>query len=109
MGKKKKRIKRLKKQEQGLLRQAKKHRIKAETMHGRKDTTRDYWLGEADRFEKRAKQRIDLANKIKPKEENNKEEDKKEEKSESENKDKDTSEDAIEDTEEEDVDEDEEI
>ena len=42
-----KRDKRLKKQEEGLLKQAEMHRIKVETQKGRKDTTHDYWLGEA--------------------------------------------------------------
>ena len=36
------RKKRLKKQEESLERQAEKHRIKAETEKGRKDTTHDY-------------------------------------------------------------------
>jgi len=62
------REKRLKKQEEGLLRQAEKHRIKAETMRGRKDTTKDYWLGEAERFEKRARERAEMLEKLKGKE-----------------------------------------
>ncbi len=62
------REKRLKKQEEGLLKQAEKHRIKAETMHGRKDTTKDYWLGEADRFDKRARERAEMLEKLKGKE-----------------------------------------
>jgi hypothetical protein len=63
-----KREKRLKKQEEGLLKQAEKHRIKAETMQGRKDTTKEYWLGEAERFEKRAKQRAEILKKLRKKE-----------------------------------------
>ena len=62
------REKRLKKQEQGLLKQAEEHRIKVETMDGRKDTTKDYWLGEAERFEKRAKERAKMLEKLKGKE-----------------------------------------
>ena len=62
-----KREKRLKKQEEGLLKQAEKHRIKAETMQGRKDTTKEYWLGEAERFEKRAKQRAEILKKLRRK------------------------------------------
>jgi len=60
-----KREKRLKKQEKSLLDQAKKHKIKAEIEKGRKDTTRDYWLGEAERFELRAKQRAEILKKLK--------------------------------------------
>jgi len=71
------REKRLKKQEDGLLKQAEKHRIKAETMQGRKDTTKDYWLGEAERFEKRARERAEMLEKLRGKE---KEEDNKDEK-----------------------------
>ena len=62
-----KREKRLKRQEEGLLKQAEKHRIKAETMQGRKDTTKEYWLGEAERFEKRAKQRAEILKKLRKK------------------------------------------
>ena len=72
------REKRLKKQEEGLLKQAEKHRIKAETMQGRKDTTKDYWLGEAERFEKRARERAEMLEKLKGSEkEDIKKEDKK--------------------------------
>lgn len=61
------REKRLKKQKEGLLKQVEKHRIKAETMQGRKDTTKDYWLGEAERFEKRARERAEMLEKLKGK------------------------------------------
>ena len=49
MVKKEKRLrkKRLIKQKKSLLKQAKEHRIKAETEKGNKDTTLGYWLGEA--------------------------------------------------------------
>lgn len=59
-----KRKKRLKKQEEGLLKQARKHIHKAETEIGRKDTTKDYWLGEAERFMKRAEQRAEIRKKL---------------------------------------------
>lgn len=59
-----KRIKRLEKQEKGLLEQAIKHRIKAETEIGNKDTTRDYWLEEARRFEEQARKRARLIKKL---------------------------------------------
>ncbi len=62
-----KRIKRLEKQEKSLLEQAKKHRIKAENLEGRKDTTRAYWLGEAERFEEQAKKRAEILKKLKKK------------------------------------------
>ena len=62
-----KRIKRLEKQEAGLLEQARKHRIKAETLEGRKDTTRDYWLKEAERFEEQAKERAEMLEKLRKK------------------------------------------
>jgi hypothetical protein len=58
------RRKRLKKQQIGLLKQAEKHRIKAETLRGRKDTTQDYWIKEAERFEERARQRKELLEKL---------------------------------------------
>ena len=61
------REKRLKKQEEGLLKQAEKHRIKAKTMQGRKDTTKDYWLGEAEKLEKRARERVKMLEKLKGK------------------------------------------
>jgi len=51
-----KREKRLIKQRESLLKRAKEHRIKAETEKGNKDTTPRYWLGEAERFEKQAKE-----------------------------------------------------
>jgi hypothetical protein len=62
-----KRIKRLEKQEKSLLEQARKHRIKAETQIGKKDTIRAYWLGEAERFEKQAKKRAEMLKKLKEK------------------------------------------
>lgn len=55
-----KREKRLKKQEESLLKQAEKHKIKAETQKGRLDTTRKYWLEEAEDFEKEAQKRREL-------------------------------------------------
>jgi len=62
-----KRTKRLEQQKQGLLEQAKRHRIKAETIEGRKDTTRDYWLKEALRFEQQAAEREALLEKLRKK------------------------------------------
>ncbi|MFH1249038.1 MAG: hypothetical protein V1660_02710 [archaeon] len=61
------RKKRLKKQMKGLLKQAEKHKIKAETQKGRNDTTKEYWIGEADRFEEREKQRAEMLKKLKKK------------------------------------------
>ena len=55
-----KREKRLKKQEESLFKRAEKHRIKAETEKGRLDTTRDYWLAEAEEYEQQAKERREL-------------------------------------------------
>jgi len=60
-----KRKKRLKKQEKGLLKQAEKHKIKAETEDGEKDTTKEYWLSEAERFELYAKQKKLIFEKLK--------------------------------------------
>jgi hypothetical protein len=62
-----KRKKRLKKQEEGLLEQAQKHLIKTETEIGRKDTTKDYWLGEAERFKKQAEVRAEMLEKLQKK------------------------------------------
>jgi hypothetical protein len=62
-----KRTKRLEKQEQGLLEQARKHRLKVETMDGRKDTTKGYWLKEAARFEEQARERADMLEKLRKK------------------------------------------
>ncbi|PIN77034.1 hypothetical protein COV15_03360 [Candidatus Woesearchaeota archaeon CG10_big_fil_rev_8_21_14_0_10_34_12] len=73
-----KRIKRLEKQERGLLKQAEKHKIKAETEVGRKDTTKDYWIGEADRFEIQARKRAEIIRKLKRDKETRKDEDSKE-------------------------------
>ncbi|HIH17665.1 MAG TPA: hypothetical protein HA282_06000 [Nanoarchaeota archaeon] len=55
-----KREKRLKKQAESLLRRAMRHRIKAETLQGRKETTLGYWLKEADAYERQAKERLKL-------------------------------------------------
>lgn len=66
-----KRKKRLKKQEESLLKQAEKHRIKAETERGRKDITHEYWLSEAERFEKRAEQRAEMLRKLRKKKKRN--------------------------------------
>jgi len=60
-----KRVKRLEEQEKSLLKQAEKHKIKAETEVGRKDTTKDYWIGEADRFEIQARKRAEIIKKLK--------------------------------------------
>ena len=56
MGKTEKRArkKRLIKKKQSLLERAKEHTIKAETQKGNKDTTPEYWRGEAERFEEQA-------------------------------------------------------
>lgn len=62
-----KREKRLIKQEKGLLKQAEKHKIKVETEIGEKDTTKDYWLREAERFEKQARERIEILRKLRKK------------------------------------------
>jgi len=68
-GEKRARKKRLIKKRESLLERAKEHRLKAETEPGRKDTTREYWLGEAERFEEQAKdvqkmlERLDKAEK----------------------------------------------
>jgi len=62
-----KREKRREKQERGLLKQAQKHRLRAETEEGRKDTTPDYWLSEADRYEKQARERAEILRKLKGK------------------------------------------
>ena len=60
-----KREKRLKKQIGSLLEQAKKHRVKAETGKGSKDTTKEYWLAEAERFEEQAKERGRMLKRLK--------------------------------------------
>ena len=62
-----KREKRLKKQEENLLKRAKEHRIKAETEPGNKDTTSAYWLSEAERYEKQAEERAEMLEKLKKK------------------------------------------
>ena len=61
------RKKRLEKQKQGLLKQAEKHKLKAKTEKGRKDTTQGYWIGEIERFERRAEQRDAILKKIRKK------------------------------------------
>jgi ppGpp synthetase/RelA/SpoT-type nucleotidyltranferase len=53
-----------------LLRQAEIHRLKVQTLEGRKDTTHEYWLAEAERFEERAKQRAELLDKVLKKKKN---------------------------------------
>lgn len=58
------RKKRLIEQEKGLLKQAEKHKEKIETEEGRKDTTHEYWLGEIERFEKRAEERRKMLKKL---------------------------------------------
>ena len=58
------RKKRLIKQRESLLERAKEHRLKAETEKGRKDTTPDYWLGEAERFEEQAKKKNEILKKL---------------------------------------------
>ena len=62
-----KREKRLIKQEKGLLKQVEKHRLKIEKESGRKDTTQDYWKKEIVEFERRAKERVKLLEKIRKK------------------------------------------
>jgi len=61
------RKKRLIKQKESLLERAQEHRIKAETFMVKKDTLPGYWLGEAERFEKQAKEREELLKKVKKK------------------------------------------
>ena len=60
-----KRKKRLMKQEEGLLRQAEKHREKIEEELGSKDTTHEYWKKEIVRFENRVKERVKKLRKLK--------------------------------------------
>ncbi len=48
-----------------LLRQAERHRLKIQTEPGRKDTTHEYWKKEILGFERRAKERTRLLNKLK--------------------------------------------
>ncbi len=62
-----KREKRLKRQEESLLKRAKEHRIKAETEPGNKDTTPSYWLSEAEIYEKQAEERAEMLKKLKEK------------------------------------------
>lgn len=65
-----KRKKRLVKQEIGLLKQAEKHRGKIENEKGDKDTTHDYWEKEIIAFEQRAKERVEMLEKLRKKREN---------------------------------------
>lgn len=62
-----KREKRLIKQRESLLERAKEHRIKAETEKGSKDTTPSYWLKEAENFEKQAKEKDEILEKLQKK------------------------------------------
>jgi len=66
--------KRLAKQIESLLKRAKEHRIKAGTQKGEKDTTPAYWTGEAERFEKHAKEKEEMLKKLEGKESEEKEE-----------------------------------
>jgi len=59
-----KREKRIEKQIQGLLNQAGRHMLKVNLEAGRKDTTKEYWLKEIERFEKRAGERASLLKKL---------------------------------------------
>ena len=59
-----KREKKLEKQKESLLQRAEEHRLKAEIMRGNKDTTRAYWLGEAERFEQQARERQGILEKL---------------------------------------------
>jgi len=52
-----KRNKRLKKQMDGLEKQAERHRGKIVNEEGKKDTTHDYWEGEIERFDMQRKER----------------------------------------------------
>ncbi len=72
MAKKEKRSrkKRLIKKRESLLERAKEHRIKAETEKGWKDTTPEYWLSEAESFEKQAKETDKMLEKLKDKRKN---------------------------------------
>jgi len=63
-GEKRARKKRLIKKRDSLLKRAEEHKIKAETEKGSKDTTYDYWIGEAERFEKQAKEVDDILEKL---------------------------------------------
>lgn len=64
MAERSRRKKRLIKQRESLLERAKEHRIKAETEKGKKDTTKGYWLGEAERFEEQAKEKDKILEKL---------------------------------------------
>jgi len=61
------RKKRLEKQRKGLLKQAEKHKLKVKAERGRMDTTKEYWIGEIGRFERREKQRAEMLKKMKKK------------------------------------------
>jgi len=60
-----KRKKRLMKQEEGLLKQAERHREKIKEGSGRKDTTREYWEKEIVGFERRARERAEKLKRLK--------------------------------------------
>jgi hypothetical protein len=59
-----KRKKRLKKQIEGLEKQAEKHREKIKTEKGKKDTTKDYWEEEIEKLEKRKKEREEILKRL---------------------------------------------
>ena len=59
-----KRKKRLAKQKKGFLKQAEKHRLKIEKEVGGKDTTREYWKKEIDRYEEFAKEKTEMLKKL---------------------------------------------
>jgi hypothetical protein len=58
------------------MKQAEKHKVKVETLEGRKDTTKAYWLKEAENFKKRAEERMEILKKIGKVDEEEKAEDK---------------------------------
>ena len=62
-----KREKKLIKQRESLLERAKEHRIKVETEKGSKDTTPSYWLKEVENFEKQAKEKDEILEKLQKK------------------------------------------
>lgn len=62
-----KRKKRLIKQKESLLKQAQRHLEKAKTEIGRKDTTKGYWIAEAERFKKQAEERDKILKKLEKK------------------------------------------
>jgi hypothetical protein len=66
-GEKRKRKKRLNKKIESLLKRAKEHRLKAKTEKASKDTTPEYWIKEAERFEDQAKNIQELLDKFQKK------------------------------------------